>query len=393
MFTPLTTVGQLTATALLVAVLAVTAVLAYAAGPRLKSHLRADAAEAVQAVAFTLVAIAVGTQLVEVWNVRGVVIEAYTDVRPTAEDSVKALITVLVFGVAYTITRLTKRAIGIGAGRDAISNHQREILHHVAQILVYLPAIIFAVILWRVPVSNILLSAGALGVVVGLAARQTLGAVLAGFVILFSRPFEVGDWVEIEGNEGTVTDISIVNTRLRTFDDELVMLPNDEVTNSPITNRSRNGRLRVQLDIGVDYDTDVTRAMEVAAEAMDGLDELRDRPTPEVVVDEFEDSAVGLSLRFWISDPTIRRKWDAQNAVAESVKAAFEDEGIEIPFPQRVLSGREQAPVRVDDRVAEQDDAATDDANVDDTDDDDAGAESSETAEQAVEPVEGDDGD
>jgi len=384
MFAPLTTTGQLTATALLVGALAATAALAYAAGPRLKAHVNADAAEAAQAVAFTLVAIAVGIQLVEVWNVRDVVIGAYTDVRPTAEDSVKALITLLVFGVAYTITRLTKRAIGIGAGRDAISNHQREILHHVAQILVYLPAVIFAVILWRVPVSNILLSAGALGVVIGLAARQTLGAVLAGFVLLFSRPFEVGDWVEIEGNEGTVTDISIVNTQLRTFDDELVMLPNDEVTNSPITNRSRSGRLRVQLDVGVDYDTDVGRAMEVAAEAMDGLGELRDHPTPEVVVEQFGDSAVGLTLRFWISDPTIQRKWDAQNAVAEAVKAAFEAEGIEIPFPQRVLSGREQPPVRVDDRVAEPDESVADGASE---------ADSAEQSEQAVDPVEGDDGD
>jgi small conductance mechanosensitive channel len=386
MFAPLTTTGQLTATALLVAALAGTAVLAYAAGPWLKARVSADAAEAIQAVAFTLVAIAVGIQLIEVWNVRDVVVGAYTDVRPTAEDSVKALITLLVFGVAYTITRLTKRAIGIGAGRDAISNHQREILHHVAQILVYLPAVIFAVILWRVPVSNILLSAGALGVVIGLAARQTLGAVLAGFVLLFSRPFEVGDWVEIEGEEGTVTDISIVNTQLRTFDDELVMLPNDEVTNSPITNRSRNGRLRVQLDVGVDYDTDVGRAMEVAADAMAGLDEVRDHPTPEVVVDRFGDSAVGLTLRFWISDPTIRRKWDAQNAVAEAVKAAFETEGIEIPFPQRVLSGREQPPVRVDDGAGEPDGSVVDDADGDDADGDD----SSEPAEGTVE---GDDGD
>lgn len=378
MFIPLTTTSQLTVTGLLIAALAVTAALAYVAGPYLKAHLNADAAEAVQAVAFTLVAIAVGIQLIDVWNVRDVVISAYTDVRPTAEDGVKGLITVLVFGVAYTITRLTKRAIGIGAGRDAISNHQREILHHVAQILVYLPAVLFAVILWRVPVSNILLSAGALGVVVGLAARQTLGAVLAGFVLLFSRPFEVGDWVEIEGNEGMVTDVSIVNTELRTFDDELVMLPNDEVTNSPITNRSRNDRLRVQLDVGVDYDTDVGHAMEVAASAMDGLGELRDHPAPEVVVDQFKDSAVELTLRFWISDPTIRRKWNAQNAVAEAVKAAFEAEGIHIPFPQRVLSGREQSPVNIDEQVAASDGADEGDA---------------ESAEPAVESVKGDDGD
>ncbi|WP_255195845.1 mechanosensitive ion channel family protein [Halorarius litoreus] len=334
---------QYVATLLLALAFLATTALVYRLGDNLKSEMESESAEAVQAIVVTALGVVSGVLLVLVWRATRWVGEALATIEPSPTDGVKVLITVLAFGIAYTGTRITKRFIRFGEGRNAITNHQREILHHVLQLVVYLPAIAFTVAIWGVPAEDLFLSASVLGVVLGLAARQTLGAVLAGFVLLFSRPFEVGDWVEIDDNEGIVTDISIVNTQLQTFDDELVMIPNDQITDEAVVNRSRNDRLRVQVDVGVDYETDVAHAMSVAAEAMDGIDMLMDGPEPDVVVERFGDSAVVLNLRFWIEHPTIQRKWAAQNRVMEAVKEAFEEEGIAIPFPQRVLSGREQA--------------------------------------------------
>lgn len=141
------------------------------------------------------------------------------------------------------------------------------------------------------------------------------------------------------------------------------MIPNDQITDSAVTNRSKNKYLRVRVNVGVDYDADVERAAEVAVAAMEDAESVIDRRSPEVVVEEFGDSAVVLELRFWIDHPTIHRKWDAQNAVIEAVKSAFEAADIAIPFPQRVLMGREETGglhVRGD-AV----DAATDGAEVD----------------------------
>jgi small-conductance mechanosensitive channel len=197
--------------------------------------------------------------------------------------------------------------------------------------------------MWEVDLSGLLVGAGFLGIVVGMAARQTLGALLAGFVLMFSRPFEIGDWVEIDDEEGIVTDISIVNTRIQTFAGEYVMIPNDIVSGRKIVNKSRKGRLRIEVEVGVDYEADVERAADVAKEAMKGLDEILSVPTPQVVLKEFGDSAVVLSLRFWIDKPSARRQWRARTAVIESVKAAFDSEGIKIPFPQRELTGREES--------------------------------------------------
>lgn len=331
------------ASALLAVAFGIVTFAVYHSASLLKLRMSDDAAEALQAALFTLFSVAGGAVLIGIWQAAPNVYGALEEIKPSPEAGVKVLITGVAFAVAYTVTRITKRLIRVGDSRDAITNHQREVLHHLLQIFVFLPALIFTLALWNVGGGNLLLSASVLGVVIGFAARQTLGAVLAGFVLLFSRPFEAGDWVEIEDNEGIVTDITIVNTRIKTFDDEVVMLPNDQITDSPVVNRSRNNRLRVRVDVGIDYETDVGRAAQVAADAMDDIDVLMDGPKPDVVVDRFDDSAVVLNLRFWIENPTIQRKWAAQGAVMEAVKEAFEREGISIPFPQRVLAGREGA--------------------------------------------------
>jgi small-conductance mechanosensitive channel len=159
---------------------------------------------------------------------------------------------------------------------------------------------------------------------------------------MFSRPFEIGDWVEIGDHEGIVTDITIVTTRMQTFDGEYVMVPNDVVSAESVVNRSRKGRLRIEVDVGVDYDADPKHAADVALDAVKGLDAVLRVPTPQVVVKEFADSSVVLGVRVWIDNPSARRKWRTRTAVVSAVKEAFASEGVKIPFPQRELMGREE---------------------------------------------------
>jgi len=225
-------------------------------------------------------------------------------------------------------------------GADRITDHEAEIIRRVGQlsIIALLIATVFTV--WGVDLSGLLVGAGFLGIVVGLAARQTLGSLIAGLVLMFSRPFTIGDWVEIGDQEGIVTDITIVNTRLENFDGEFVVIPNDIVGNQPITNRSQKGHLRLRLDVGVDYGSDPDYARDVALEAMRDLTAIEQTPPPQAFLKSFGDSAVVIELRFWIDRPTPPRKWQATSAVVDAVKSAFEAEGIKIPFPQRELSGR-----------------------------------------------------
>lgn len=278
-----------------------------------------------------------------VWRLADDVGRALGELDLGAQTGPFLVATFIILLITHLLSRAGRRVVdNIVSRRDAFDEHEVEITYRVVQITLWVAAISVVLGLWNVDLTGVLVGAGFLGIVVGMAARQTLGAVLAGFVLMFARPFEIGDWVQIGDNEGIVTDISIVNTRVQTFDGEFVMVPNDIVSGQEVVNRSRKGRLRIEVEVGVDYDTDVPMAKELAGEAMDDLDAILSVPTPQVVVKQFGDSAIVLGCRFWIDKPSARRKWRARTAVVEAVKAHFDEAGVKIPFPQRELTGREE---------------------------------------------------
>ncbi|MFW6003943.1 MAG: mechanosensitive ion channel family protein [Halanaeroarchaeum sp.] len=226
---------------------------------------------------------------------------------------------------------------------EQFSKHQEEIAFRVLQVVLFTGVSLGVLTMWGIDLGGLLVGAGFLGIVVGIAAQQTLGSLLAGFVLMFSRPFEIGDWVEIGNDEGIVTDITIINTRMENFDGEMVVLPNDTVSNSTLINRSMKGRLRLRVEVGIDYDADPDHAQDVAVEALSDVNLLLSVPRPVALTSRLGDSAVILELRFWIDKPSARRRAKATSAAVRAVKSAFEAENIKIPYPQRELTGRREA--------------------------------------------------
>lgn len=342
---------QFTATDLRLAVSAVVGVVAVAGvfvARAVRSRLRERVHDNVGTVAYAgavgLVLTGTGLALLVLWGLGDELMQALVEFNVVIQQGLTVLVAVSILGGAYLVTNFASRAIDrLAEDHDTITEHQSEIVYRVSQVTVYVIAVAIILGMWDVDLSGLLVGAGFLGIVVGMAARQTLGSLLAGFVLMFSRPFEIGDWVEIADEEGIVTDISVVNTRIQTFDGEYVMIPNDIVSGQKILNKSRKGRLRLEIEVGVDYESDVERAAELAKEATKDLDEIMKVPAPKVVVKRFGDSAVLLGLRVWIDKPSARRRWRARTAVIQSVKAAFDREGIKIPFPQRELTGREES--------------------------------------------------
>lgn len=264
---------------------------------------------------------------------------------------IRHLITVAVVLIAYLLIRFVNRSIDKLQQTSSITRHQSEVAYHVADVGIAIAAGTVILTVWGVDLTNIFIGAGAITAIVGLAARETLAAMLAGFILLFSRPFRVGDWIKVKDHSGIVKDVTIFNTKIQTFSDEHVLIPNDIITESDLTNLSRNDQLRVEIEVGVDYDAHVAHAREVAVGAVSDLDAIKSRPSPEVIAKEFADSSILLELRVWIDDPTRRREWDARTNAIEAVKEAFDREGITIPYPQRVQSARgEGFPLREDGR-------------------------------------------
>jgi len=288
-------------------------------------------------------ATAVGAlSLLVVWDRSGALLDAFEAAAITDQLS-NVVIAVVLLASAYAITDFLGGVIReVSADSTVLTDHQEEVVRRLTQLTVYTFALLVVVGLFTDNVGGLLVGAGFLGIVVGMAARQTLGAVLAGFVLMFSRPFEVGDWVEVGDHEGTVTEISIMSTRLRSFDGEVITLPNDDVRSGPIIDRSRRNRLRIEVEVGVDYATDVDRAAAVIEEAIAGVEDVAAMPEPDVVTKRFDDSAVVLGARYWIRNPSMRKRWRTQTAAMGAIKTDLEDAGIVIPFPQQTLSAREE---------------------------------------------------
>ncbi|RLM72440.1 mechanosensitive ion channel family protein [Halorubrum sp. Atlit-26R] len=296
--------------------------------------------------------------LIAVWDRSGALFETARSAL-SANQLSNVVLAVILLAIAYALTDFLGGVVReVGAESASISKHQQEVILRITQLTVYTSAILAVVGLFTENVGSLLVGAGFLGIVIGMAARQTLGAILAGFVLMFSRPFEVGDWVEIGDHEGTVTEISIMSTRLRSFDGEVITMPNDDVRSGSIVDRSRRNRLRIEIEVGVDYDTDVERAAAVVEEAVADVEDVAEMPEPNAVTKRFDDSAVVLGLRYWIRNPSMRKRWRTQTAAMNAMKGALEDDGIVIPFPQQTLSARAedasgpQLDAAVEDRAA-----------------------------------------
>ncbi|MFB6202743.1 MAG: mechanosensitive ion channel family protein [Halorhabdus sp.] len=282
--------------------------------------------------------------LLVVWNQVGTAERIVTIFEVSPTNVARGILTVVLLVGGYVGMGLLEDAIeSFSQGTSRMTAHQEQIVTRVGQLSLLVFVALVSLSVWEVELQGLLVGAGFLGIVVGFAARQTLGSLIAGFVLMFSRPFEIGDWVVVgEDLEGVVTDITIINTRLESFDGEFIVIPNDRVADRAIRNRSQKGRLRLRVDVGIDYEDDAQLAEQVAQEAIETVDSVSETPPPDVFPKSFGDSAVVLEMRFWIERPTPPKMWHTQAAVVNVVKEAFEREGIKIPYPQQELSGREE---------------------------------------------------
>ena len=176
---------------------------------------------------------------------------------------------------------------------------------------------------------------GVAGIALGLAAQQTLANFISGIIILISKPFKEGDMVELEGTFGKVKEISLRSTALMTMDNILVDIPNQKIVESKIINHTYNQNIRVCTRVGVAYKTHIPDAQRVLLDLVKNDDRILSEPAPEVIVVDYADSSIVLELRFWLKDSY--QEIDLDNEITEKIKVAFDQAGIQIPFPHRQL--------------------------------------------------------
>jgi len=173
------------------------------------------------------------------------------------------------------------------------------------------------------------------GVIAGFAARDSLENFISGITILVDKPFQVGDYIEIDDEYGQVDEITLRSTRIRTVRNEIIVLPNLEMITQQVINHTKRNVLRVDIDFGIAYKEYPEEAREVVLSLVADDDRIFSEPSPSVVVTSMNDSSVDMALRFYIRDPSqeVPIRWE----YTEKVREALREADIEIPFPHRQL--------------------------------------------------------
>ncbi len=181
--------------------------------------------------------------------------------------------------------------------------------------------------------TSIIAVLGAAGLAIGLALQGTLSNVAAGVMLLILRPFETGDWVEVAGSSGMVKEVGLFTTKIDTFDNIFISIPNSTIWSSTITNHSKHKKRRLDIEIGVSYSSD----LDVVENVMLKLAEdprVHANPNPQFHVLSYGDSAIQVRLRIYVDYADMfSLNWDLN----KRIKKIFEDNNIEIPFAQLVL--------------------------------------------------------
>lgn len=172
---------------------------------------------------------------------------------------------------------------------------------------------------------------GAAGLAIGLAFQGALGNFAGGVLLLVFKPYKVGDLIESQGQLGVVKEIQIFTTILLNPQNKTIILPNGAVANGDITNYTTEGKIRVDMTIGISYNSDIKKAKNILLEVMKSDENVISAPAPFVGVSELADSSVNLAVRPWC-DPV--HYWDVYFGTLENCKNALDKGGVTIPFPQ-----------------------------------------------------------
>jgi small-conductance mechanosensitive channel len=247
------------------------------------------------------------------------------------------VVTVLVIKVVGALLAWYAEAIAVKTETN-LDNEFVPLLERTIKIIVVALATLIILDAFGVDIKGLVAVLGVGSLAIALAAQETLANMIGGFTIMIDRPFRIGDTVRLADDRRVVVhEIGIRSTKFRTYDNTLIVVPNAELIKSTIHNITYPmPRIRVKIDVGVGYDSDIDKVREVMLDEAAKHPNVLDEPEPRFLLIGFGDSALEVSLRCHVADPELYRRTPSELRIA--ILARFRREGIEIPFPQRVIT-------------------------------------------------------
>ena len=245
--------------------------------------------------------------------------------------ALKLVSAILVLAIGLKLSSFFVKSLGKSRGFQKIDKSVYTFLLSAIKIVLYILVIICTASILGIPATSFITILASAGVAIGLALQGSLSNIAGSIMILIFRPFTVGDFVEVNGISGTVESISLFYTVVLTPDNKVITCPNGAVSNGVITNYSTKDTRRVDITFSASYENDIDKVKSVIKSCVDAQRAVLSVPEPFIGVVSHNQNSVDYVCRVWVNSADY---WDVYFSLMESVKAEFDKNGIEIPYPQ-----------------------------------------------------------
>lgn len=250
------------------------------------------------------------------------------------EFALPILIAVIIAIVGFIAVKLIVSFAGKILKKANVEITVKTFLISVIKVILYLILLVAILSQLGINVTSIVAAVGAAALTAGLALQSTLTNIASGIIILINKPFLVGDVLLFDGNEGTVESIKIFSTKIHTFDNKTVIIPNSRLTNNDVINCSTADKRRLDLKYQVGYEADIQKVKQVISQVIEKNENVFDDPAYEIYVGEHLDSGIQIIVRLWVE---YKDYYSVYYYMQENVKIAFDENDISIPYPHLVL--------------------------------------------------------
>ena len=263
------------------------------------------------------------------FNLDGNLWNQLSDLMSTFGISLFIALCILVIGrqVVKILIKVINSALERSKTEDTVRIFVTNLLNTLLMIVVFIAAINQL----GIETTSIIAVLGAAGLAIGLALQGSLSNFAAGILIVIYRPYKVGDYIQADSHLGTVLDIQIFSTVLKTPDNKLVFVPNGSIMNGSIVNFSHQAERRVDIIASCSYDDDIDKVKSVLADILSNDERILSEPKPRIALSELADSSVNFIVRPWVKNADYL---DVYYSLLEEIKKRFDQEGISIPYPQ-----------------------------------------------------------
>lgn len=247
--------------------------------------------------------------------------------------ALQVVIAIVIYVIGAKIIKYVLKLVRRSMDRAGADEGVKQFLGTLIKYALYLLLITIILNLFGIATTSVVAVLGSIGVAAGLALQGSLSNMAGGVLILLLKPFRVGDYIieDSNKNEGTVAEISIFYTKLVTVDNRVIMIPNGTLANSSMTNVSRMTKRRIDLIIGVAYESDIKQVKEILKNVAEAEEARLPEEEISIFVSELADSSVNMGVRIWVATEDY---WPAKWHLTENIKIALDEHQISIPYPQ-----------------------------------------------------------